>query len=98
MLFKRYANPMPLVDGMIRTHRFTEFVDEFITATNKDTEDQTLWELWLHKIYDKDYGAFLQMAKPDAATSAHRKAQPTKEDLEKIVKSSMLILNDFCPS
>lgn len=51
LLFKRYASPFLFIDGMIETERFLDFTIEFINQTNEDT----LYQLWLHKIFDKSY-------------------------------------------
>lgn len=48
LLFKRYANPWDLLDQMILCGRFSEFVSEFIKIKNEETEEDSLWEYFLH--------------------------------------------------
>ena len=90
MLFKRYASPMVLLDNMIRTHRFTEFVNEFIDITNEEFEDHTLWEVWLNRIADRDWNEFYKLSK-------RRKSEniPSSSVLETTVKESAEMLNGF---
>ncbi len=90
MLFKRYASPMTLVDSMIKAHRFSEFVSEFINITNEELEDVTLWELWLHKVFDQGYKDFYDQSKT-------RKTEriPEQFALKTTVKESAEMLNGF---
>lgn len=90
MLFNRYASPMVLLDSMIRTHRFSEFVVEFIDITNEEFEYHTLWELWLNRVADKDWNDFYKQFKS-------RKSEdiPSQNDLLTTVKESAEMLNSF---
>lgn len=90
MLFKRYANPLPLLDGMIKGRRFAAFVNEFVTITNEELEDKTLWEFWLHKNFDLTYGEFLEQAK-----SHKPEKHPSQDEIETTVKGSAELLNGF---
>lgn len=90
MLFKRYANPMILVDSMIKAHRFNEFVCEFIDITNEELEDHTLWEFWLHKVFDQGYKDFYDQSKTKRVEKI-----PPKSTLEATVKESAEMLNGF---
>lgn len=89
MLFQRYANPMLLIDKMLMTGRFREFVDEFINIRNEETEEKTLWEFWLHKVIDKTYNEFLNSLKAEDDDA------PTEEDLIATVTGSVGILHGF---
>ena len=93
MLFQRYANPLPLLDGMIKGRRFSAFVSEFVAITNEELEDKTLWEFWLHKNFDLTYGEFLERAKRSKAEKI-----PSRCELETTVKESAEMLNGFCLS
>lgn len=89
MLFQRYANPMPLIDKMLMTGRFREFVDEFINIRNEEVEEKTLWELWLHKIFDKDFNEFRN------SLNIGKESEPTEDDLIATVTGSVGILHGF---
>lgn len=90
--FSRYANPMLLFNQMIRTGRLTEFVNELIKIRNEENENQTLWELWLHKVYDKTYANFLNEVHPQKDTG-----EKLSDDVVKAtINESMGIINGFC--
>ena len=90
MLFAKYASPMILLDKMILTGRFHEFVNEFVKLHNEALEDSTAWEVWLHRIFDKDFKDFKAALNGEAPGDA-----PSAAELESTVKDSMNILNDF---
>lgn len=92
MLFQRYANPMVIMNGMIKARRFTEFVEEFLNLYNEDMKEKILWEVWLHRIFDKSFPDFVKSQ--DDKESA---APPTQEETMEIVRESMNILNGFVP-
>lgn len=75
---------------MIRTVRFHEFVGEIINIRNEETEDQALWEFWLHKDFEQSFSEFLEAAKQSNEPEA------TEEELTAIVKQSAEILS-FVP-
>lgn len=74
---------------MISTARFSEFVKEVIKTHNEEQEDKTIWEFWLHKVYDKSLGEFKESLKE--AT----KAAPTHKELEETVRASFEMLEGF---
>ena len=90
MLFKRYASPMVLLDSMIKTHRFSEFVNEFIDITNEEFEDHTLWELWLNRVVDRDWNDFYKQAKTKKSENI-----PSENELLTTVKESVEMLSGF---
>lgn len=55
--------------------------------------DQARWEVWLHKIFDMDFGEYLSKLNDGAA----EEEIPSDEVLEATVKDSMGIMNGFCP-
>lgn len=94
MLFSKYSSPLILLDMMIATRRLAEFVNEFVKIRNEDTEEQTAWEFWLHKVYDMTYKEFVsQMNNRKEYTEI-----PSQIALESTVKESWGIINSFCPS
>lgn len=94
MLFSKYSSPLVLLDKMIATRRLSEFVNEFIKIRNEDTEGQTAWEFWLHKVYDMTYKEFTSRMN-DRNECEER---PSQEVLEATVNKSWGIINSFCPS
>lgn len=90
MLFKRYANPYPLLNGMISTGRLSEFVREFIKIHNEEQEEETIWEYWLHKVFDKSLADFKASIKQEPV-----KAAPTQTELKETISASFDMLNGF---
>lgn len=89
LLFKRYASPFLLVDPYIRTHRFTEFITEFLELREEDL----MWEIWLHKIEDKSFEEFKESVKGIA-----KNQEFTKEQIETTINDSAAMLNNFNPN
>lgn len=55
LAFTRYANPYILFDSMIASGEFFEFVKTLY----KQKEEEQLFEVWLHKVYDMDWKEYL---------------------------------------
>lgn len=85
LLFNRYASPFLLLDGMLETGRFSEYVRKFIDMQN----EEKIYTLWLHKVYDKSYAEFKDQIMPK------KPANPV--DLETTIRGSKEILNSFIP-
>lgn len=90
LLFKRYASPFLLVDQMILTGNFAEFVMKLVEL---DAEDE-LWQFFLHKVDEEksfiDWKASLN--------SGQAKSQMSDDEIKATVKSSFDILNGFEPT
>ena len=81
---------MPLLDLMIRSGRLYEFICEVVTTKNEETEEQALWELWLHKDFEQSYAEFRESLEQSS------NAEASKEELASIVRQSQEILS-FVP-
>ena len=46
---------MVMLDKMILTGRFYDFVCEFIQIRNDELVDQTRWEFYLHKVFNMEF-------------------------------------------
>lgn len=88
LLFKRYANPFLLMDNMIATGRFYEFVMEFIDIHN----DEKIYAVWLHKIFDKGFDAF-----KEAVMENNQIVNVDNQNVGTTINESMNILNNFNP-
>ena len=75
-----------LLDGMIDAGRFFDFVIELLEIDM----DKTLWEFYLHKVYEGSFEDFKRTITPQA--------QPTVEDLGATVCNSKSILSSFKPN
>lgn len=81
---------MILLDGMIRTRRLNEFLNEFIRIHNKEQDDKASWEYFLHRVFDMSYKDFLDsLPKEDQAA--------TKEEIAATVTNSADLLRSFDP-
>ncbi len=84
-LYHRYASPFSFISQMIQFGRFSEFVDEFFQITQEDTK----WEYFLHKVFDKSFEEFCESVEP--------KEKMSKEQIETTVQNSKEMLNTFIP-
>lgn len=80
---------------MILTGRLTEFVHEILKIRNEELIDQARWDVWLHKIFDMEFGEYLAKLNNDAPIEEEI---PDDSVLEATVKESWGIINGFCPS
>lgn len=56
LLAKRYASPFSVIDEMIKAGRFYDFVVEINNIISEETYESQLWDIWLHKIFNMDWG------------------------------------------
>lgn len=87
LLFSKYASPFILLNGVIGTGRFLEFVLTFIEADN----EKNFWDVWLHKIFDQSFEEFRKSVSGPGRVSAPEK------DMGASVKLSKDILQNFIP-
>ena len=95
LLFVRYASPFSFMGNMMRVGRFSEFVDNIIEVVNKETEDKgeaRMWELYLHRVFDKSYSEFTEAQKVE---QDNRKM--TTSEIETTIAMSNSILANFNP-
>lgn len=85
---------MVLLDGMIRTRRLTEFIQETMKIRNEELIDKTRWEYWLHKVFDMSFDDYMSRVGGNKETEEVLPA----EALEATVRDSIGILKGFCPS
>lgn len=89
-MFQRYSNPLILIDKMILTGRFNEFVGEIITMRNEEQEEKTLWEFYIHRVFDQSFRDWR-----NSLSTTTTEEVPTEEELIATVTGSMGILADF---
>ena len=81
---------MILIDKMILSGRFGEFVDEIITLRNEEQEEKTLWEFYIHRVFDQSFRDWR-----NSLSTTTKEEVPTEEELVATVSGSMGILSDF---
>lgn len=72
---------------MIRSGRLYEFICEVVAIKNEETEEQALWEMWLHKDFEQSFVEFR------ASLERSSTEEVGEEDLAAIVRQSQEILS-----
>lgn len=88
-LFKRYADPFILLDNLIQTSSLSGFIDDMFKFINKETQERTQWEFFLHKIYDESWNNFIERIKSEENSQT--------VDLGATLKNSREMLINFTP-
>ena len=91
-LFKRYGNPFLFLDGMIQTGRFCHFVRSFWKEIHKEEDEKTLWEFYIHRVFEGSFDDFRAGLENDA-----KNRSMSEQDKETTFKHSMNILQNFSP-
>lgn len=84
LLFSRYASPFYLLDTYISVGSLSDFIIDLYESVNEDK----LWEFFLHKVYDKSWGEFLESTKP---------VKTEKIDVGATLMKSKQLLDNFTP-
>ena len=79
------------MNGMISTGRLDEFVNEVINIHNEEYKDKTLWDIWLHRVFDKSFAEFSQ------SLDERNAEEPSEEEVANIVSETKNMLNGFSP-
>lgn len=95
MLFRRYSDPVALLNMMIRAGSLYDFLCEIVDIQNEETEEQVLWDIWLHKIFGQSYVAFRDLL-GDNSKPEDGETNTEKVDLATLLKQSEEILS-FVP-
>ena len=53
------------MDGMIRAGKLCEFVEGLVKRYNDEQREKVIWEVWLHRIFDKSYPDFVDSIDPE---------------------------------
>ena len=84
LLFEKMADPFRLLDQLILNGDLLEWTLEFID----DQNDRQLWDVWLHKVFDKSFEDFKKTIMG---------SEPNEEQLETTISESKSIINGFIP-
>lgn len=82
---------MNLMTGMLRCGKLDEFVVEAVNMHNDEYKDKCLWEIWLHKVFDKSFAEFMAIADGKPAQEV------TAEEAAGIVAETKNMLTHFSP-
>lgn len=91
-LFKRYANPFLFMDGMIQTGRFYFFVRSFWKELHEEKDEKTLWEYYIHRVFEGSFEDFRAGIKNDIQNQSM-----SDQAMETTIRHSMNILQNFSP-
>lgn len=89
LLFHRYASPYFLIDQMISVEGFSGFVQEL----HDRTEEEKLWEFFLHKVRDQSFEEFKGTLNGKPKDSF----EMTKTQIETTINNSFDIMQGFIP-
>ena len=92
LLFHEYASPFLLLDGVIASGRFVEFIETF----EKQTDERFRWDYYIHKIppwNDITWEDFNRQI--DGQNESVQEVTMTKEQLETTIKHSYNMMIDF---
>lgn len=88
-LFKRYADPFLLINNLIQTSSFSNFIDDMFNFIYEEMEEKTQWEFFLHKIFNETWGDFRDRIKSEENSKT--------VDLGATLKNSREMLINFTP-
>lgn len=89
LLFTRYASPFVLLDNLIATSSLSDFIDDFFKFIGEEKQEETKWQFFLHKVFDKSWKEFCEEL--ESANKAE------KVNLGATIKKSRDILSNFTP-
>lgn len=91
-LFKDYGNPTILLDGVISSGQFCDWLD----AQQDNREEKTMWEYYIHKLGAWDERSFDEF-RHDATKGrpARGIVIPTKEQTSATIKKSFDMFKHF---
>ena len=80
------------MDGMIQTGRFFFFVRSFCKEIHKEEEEKTLWEFYIHRVFEGSFNDFRAGIENDK-----KNRSMSEQAMETTIKHSMNILKNFSP-
>ena len=93
LIFQRYSSPFFFIDEMIKEGQLDKFIDKILDITN----DEKVYEVWLHKVYGQTYGEY--RASLNIRRNVVEDDETHKEvDVSNVVSQSMDVLNVINPN
>ena len=88
LLYKRYSNPLELLQQMFETGQLCDFIDELVQIRNEELQEQARWEYYLHTYCrEMSFEEFERRSKQPAEPE-----KISKDRKVEIVKNSLDIL------
>ena len=91
LLFHEYASPFLLLDGVISSGRFVEFIETF----EKQREERSRWEYYIHKIPPWNDITWDEFNGQIDNQSVQADITMTEEQLETTIKNSYNVMKNF---
>lgn len=87
LIYKRYANPLEIIDQFISSSMLCKFIRDIVQIN----EDDKLWELYLHRCFLEDisFDGF------KARCNGNPKHKTTNNDVKTTILNSKNILENF---
>ena len=87
LMFKRYSDPFSFIDAMLCYGSFSSSIDDVL----KKIDDDTMWQFYLHKVFNKSFQDFLSENKAEKHTPI------SKAEFDATIEMSQSILNGLDP-
>lgn len=81
-----------LLDTMIKTGQFYDFMLEMIKSINEENKDKTYWEFWLHRVGDMTFADFMDSIQTNKAPT---NKPSSRAEMQQTVRHSFEMLNNF---
>lgn len=98
LLFKKYASPFSLLDEVIKVSQFEDWVVFFLKKQDAEKNEHTMWEFYLHKVYDKNFQEWKKEVTNTTTDSSGTVVAMDEAKKEEIIQNSKSILDGFNPS
>ena len=92
LLFIEYASPFILLDTVIQTGQFVDFLETF----RRKREERIRWEYYIHKLSPLDDRSWDQFNR-DLDGGIVMEERPSDEEITETVKQSYKIMKGFNP-
>lgn len=79
------------MDGMIRAGKLCDFVEGLVKRYNDEQREKVIWEIWLHRVFDKSFPDFVESLENQKQKAA------TQEEVQNILEESKNILSSVRP-
>ena len=88
LLYKRYSNPLELLQQMVQAGQLEEFIGELVQIRYEEMQEQTMWEYYLHTVCrEMSFEEFMKNVKEPEEPETIEKDRMTE-----IVKHSLELL------
>lgn len=91
LIFKRYSSPFLIINEMIINGQLLKFINKILDIQN----DERVYDIWLHRVFDKSFEQFKEGLDIPSNSMPSRKNETV--NVNEVVKKSLCILDDIKP-